>query len=186
MVVWSSFSLVSLSMRFILESIKSTKSIASLSNKPNRRGQPFITKIIFQIISDHNNLCVKIKKLNNFWRNVYLSALVNMFLITLLILQLVLFEKIDVFVRIFYIFGLIVSYLALFLLQYFLASLSAKIHKMCKMLSHFQWLLNGRHISLGFKLKLLEYFQRLSSNRRIGFSLGPRTVVTFPIFAGVI
>jgi hypothetical protein len=106
----------------------------------------------------------------------------TMFPATLTLLHQVLFENMGLMFKIFFIFADIVFYFALFILQYILASFSSKMHKMCKQLSRCQW---KQSYYLKFKIKLQTYFERLSSLKRIGFSIGSITTMTFPFFATV-
>ena len=146
----------------------------------------FIWKTTDKYIRDHNKLANKVMKLNNFWKSYILTMVMTVSPISLILLDQVLFENGDTLTKIVYIFALFFCYLLLFILQYFLASFSAKMPKMCKKLSHFQWIFKRRFFSLGFKLKLLMYFERLSSKqKKIGFSVGSLAVVTFPLFSGV-
>ena len=143
-------------------------------------------KTIDKYISDHNKLSKKIAILSSFWKSYILTMISTNFPISLIMAHQYLFEKTDIVLQILYIFGTLMSYSVLFLIQYFLASLSSKMHKMCKKLSHFQWLFKGRVFSYGFKLRLLMCFERMShKKKRIGFSIGSLAIITFPLFFGV-
>ena len=165
--------------------------IDKVNTSLNEVTQPLKVLLIYnyqainQYIKDHNNLCNKLKKLNDFWKNVWLIFLLTAFPLTLVVSHQILFEELDIIIRIIYSFGNLIFYSALFGIQCFLATISQKMHKMCKTLSRIQWTLNSQQIDLRFKLKVLTYFERLCSSRRIGFSIGSLTVVTFPLFAGV-
>jgi hypothetical protein len=67
-----------------------------------------------------------------------------------------------------------------------IASLSSKIHKGAKRLSRFQWKINGWPFRTRTKIKILITFERLSSDRKIGFTIGSLAVMTFPLFYRVI
>lgn len=160
----------------------------NLMNLFTRKSNPYLKRFYLTIekyMSDHNHLCTKAKKLSNFWMNLYLVMVGTLFPLTLILWHQVLFERIDLILRILYVFSTFVCYTALFGIQYFLASFSAKMHKMFKKLFRFQLVLKSTTTGLGFKIKLLQYFERLSSKRKIGFSIGSVTVITFPLFSGV-
>ena len=134
---------------------------------------------------EHNNLCYKVKRFSDFWKDIYLTLILTMCPTTLILLHMVIFEQMETYFRLFYILVIIDIYSALFVLQYFFASLSHKMHKQCKLLARSQWLFNKTNSSLAFKLKIQTYFEKLSSNKRIGFSIGTLVVITFPLFSGV-
>ena len=134
---------------------------------------------------EHNNLCYKVKRFSDFWKDIYLTLILTMFPTTLILLHMVIFEQMETYYRIFNILIIMNIYFALFVLQYFFASLSHKMHRQCKLLARSQWLFNKTNSSLAFKLKIQTYFEKLSSNKRIGFSIGTLVVITFPLFSGV-
>ena len=146
-----------------------------------------IYKTVKKYIAQHNRICLKVRNLSNFWRNFCLVMISTTFPITLIMLHLVLFERTNPILKVLYSLALLSAYLALFVMQYFLASFSAKMHKMSKVLSRLQWCLNGRQFPIGFKIKVMTYFERIShKKRRIGFAIGTLTIITFPMFAGVL
>ena len=160
------------------------KTIIGLSEKTNAKTiQIYRTVSIY--ISNHNRLCLRVVKISNFFEFVNLMLFLAGLPLSLIVLHQLLFEKIDFLIlKILYIQGLIVLYSLIFCIQYLLASFSSKMHKTYKHLSYFQWNFNKSH--LGFKVRLLAYFERLSCRRRrIGISIGPLAVMTFPLFAGV-
>ena len=134
---------------------------------------------------EHNNLCYKVKRFSDFWKDIYLTLILTMCPTTLILLHMVIFEQLETYFRLFYILLIIDIYSVIFVLQYFFASLSHKMHRQCKLLARSQWLFNKTNSSLAFKLKIQTYFERLSSNKRIGFSIGTLVVITFPLFSGV-
>ena len=125
-----------------------------------------VYKTIDKYISQHNRICVKVRNLSNFWRNFFLVLISTIYPLTLVILHQVLFEKIEILFKVLYVLSLLASFVVLFVMQYFLASLSAKMHKMCKTLSRLQWCLNGRQLPIGFKIKVMTYFERISHKKK--------------------
>ena len=138
-----------------------------------------------RFINEHHRLCCRVNKFARIWKDAYLAGILAECPTTLVILHLVLFETMDYYMTIMYIIALIDAYVILFVLQYFFASLSHKMHKQCKLLARIQWLFNRNNSNLRIKLKIQTYFERLSSKKRIGFSIGTLVVITFPLFAGV-
>ena len=75
--------------------------------------------------------------------------------------------------------------MVLFSLSFACAYMSKHIHRTAVPLSRLQWKFKGiRYLLL--KLKLMTYFERLSSTRKIGVTLGPTITLTMPIFSQVI
>ena len=148
----------------------------------SKTNEKLIDKMVNKYMTEHNRLCIKLNNLNQFWKNIWLLLLLTSFPATLALLHQVLFEDLDLILRIIFILTILTFYSVIFIVQYLLASLSAKMHKMCKTLSRIQWTLKG----LRHKLKVLTYFERLSSSqRRLGISIGSMAAITFPLFAGV-
>ena len=86
-------------------------------------------------IIEHQNLCCKLKNFSEFLKHVYLAFLLMMSPATLITLHQILFERLERNVEVIYIVILIDCYLFFFVLQYFFASLSHKMHKQCKTIS---------------------------------------------------
>ena len=95
------------------------------------------------------------------------------------------FEQVGMDVKYYIAFITLVLVMAIFTLQYFYAYLSKQVHKCTKTLAQVQWKVKGWPFRLSTKLKLMAYFERLSANKKIGFTLGPTVTVTFPVFAQV-
>ena len=141
--------------------------------------------MIIKFMYQHNRLCTQIHFIDIFTKESWLVFIVCIFPATLIIFHQVLFEDLDQMIKVLYLSVNLVFYSILFIIQYFLALISLKIHKMFKVLSRIQWTLNSQQIDLRFKLKVMTYFERLSSSRRIGFSIGSVAIMTFPLFSGV-
>ena len=145
-----------------------------------------IRRTIFKYMIEHNRLCIKLNKSNQFWKNTWLLLFLTCIPCTLTILHQVLFEELDSkILKLIFITVILIFYSILFFVQFFLASLSTKIHKMCKTLSRIQWNLNSKQIDLRFKLKVMTYFERLTAKKRIGIAMSSLTVFTFQLFAAV-
>jgi hypothetical protein len=104
----------------------------------------------------------------------------------LCLLHQFLFENLKFHHRVVFGFSILIQLLIIFFFQLLVASLSSKIHKAGKRLSRFQWKINGWPFRARTKIKILNTFERLSSDRKIGFTIGSLAVVTFPLFYRVI
>ena len=137
-------------------------------------------------ILEHNNLCRKVDMFSKFWKDMYLILLLTFYQSTLMLLYQVLFERIEFYIiRLLFLIIIFNCYSILFFLQYLFALLSYKMHRQYTVLARSQWLLTQTNSSLRSKLKVQTYMERLSSNRRIGISIGSVTVITFPLFSTV-
>ncbi len=103
----------------------------------------------------------------------------------LILLYQYLFEDLKFYIQIIVLFLITIQSLTIFVFQYYFASLSASIHKPLKVLSRLQWNLNGWPFRMRTKIKLLSWFERLSSDRKIGAAIGSIAVMTFPLFSEV-
>ena len=135
---------------------------------------------------EHNDICVTYRPFNSYLKNLYLILQLTIIPVSLILLHNIIFENIIINVRILYSIVLINMYFILFGVQFMFALYSQRLHKMCKKLSQLQWRINGWPFRMRFKLKLLIYFERLNSSRRLGMSIGPIIVMTFPVFAQVL
>jgi len=139
-------------------------------------------KMTETFIVEHNNYCEKFKRYNMFWSQIYFAYIIAIIPINLMNLYQFLFENLIIQFRILFVFLLIITVFLFFVLQYIYAYISYQIHKPCIRLSQLQWRINGYPFRMRFKLKLMAYFERLSSDRKIGPTLGPTITLTFPVF----
>ena len=170
---------------------KINEKVISFIETKNFKQRAMFAKVSRYIV-EHNSLCNRVKNSSQFWHNIYLALVLTITPSSLILLHLAIFEKVDPFLRIAFIGSLISCYFFLVVLQYFFSSLSHKMHRLCNHLSRIQWRFIQTNINninnnynLRLKLKLQTYFERLSSDRRIGFSIGSLTVITYPLFANV-
>ena len=145
-----------------------------------------IYKSVKQFIGEHNQLCIKVEEYNKFWNKLYFAFLLTIIPMNLMSFHQLFFEPLDFEYRLFVAFSAFVMILDLFAIQYCFASNSNQIHKTTKLLARLQWRLNGWPFRLQTKLKLMSYFERLSHKKKIGFTIGPTIVLTFPVFYQVI
>ena len=138
---------------------------------------------IINFITEHNTYCSALDDYNRFWNKLFFAFLVIMFPCCFVTQHVVLFTKIN---TVLYIFGIAstIIIMVFFCLAFGCAYMSKHIHRTAVPLSRLQWRLKGIRYRL-FKLKLMTYFERLSSNRRIGVTLGPTITLTIPIFSQV-
>ena len=144
-----------------------------------------IYKNIKQFIEEHNDFCHIFVDYNRFWSKVYFAFFFTLIPINLVLLHQILFEDIEWKIRLFLGFAAIILTLEVYIIQYIFAYISYEIHKTTKLLARLQWRLKGWPFRLRIKLKLMTYFERLSSKRKIGFTIGSTIVLTFPIFLQV-
>ncbi len=164
-----------------LKSQKINDSIKSLVND-NRH---HIMENIKLALIEHNQLCSEIHNQNKITKKTYTYIIFILIPMNLILLYQYLFEDLKFYIKIIALFLITMQSLNIFLFQYYFASLSASIHKPLKILSRLQWNLNGWPFRMGTKIKLLSYFERLSSNRKIGVTIGSIAVMTFPLFSQV-
>ena len=139
-----------------------------------------------QFIEEHNQFCQTLLEFNRFWSKIYISFMLLIFPINLMLLHQLILEQVDLSYRIILAFTSIVLTLDFYLIQYCLANISTKIHKMTKILARLQWRLNRWPFRLNNKIKLMTYFERLSSDRKIGITIGPTVVLTVQVFNQVL
>lgn len=162
---------------------KINKNIELLFNR-NHMNRSNIYGSVGKFIEEHNQFCSEIMLINKFWKDIFLVFMITAFPINLTIMHQLLFEDIDLYMRFFYAFIIILDDTILFGLQYSYALFSLKVHKMAKKLSQLQWEINGWPFRMRFKLKILMCFERLAHKKKFGMTIGS-VVVTFPLFQQV-
>ncbi len=139
-----------------------------------------ISSTIKWLITEQNRICEQLISYNKFWSKLYIVFIMTIIPMNLRLLQEFLFEVLKLYVKILVGFPIIIQFILIF--QFLLVSLSNKIHRYGKKLSQLQWGINGWPFGARTKIKLLICFERLSTNRKIGFSIGSLAVMTFPMF----
>ena len=160
------------------------KTIENLCIDPSSNSSTQITLDVKKFSEEHNRFCSQIFQYNNYWKELNLVFMVTAFPINLATMHQILFENLDLEMRSFYIICILVHSTLLFGLTLSYASFSQKIHKMCSNLSRLQWRISSNPFCLRTKFKLLMCFERLSSRKKIGITMGG-TVFTFPLFTKV-
>jgi hypothetical protein len=135
---------------------------------------------IAKLVMDHNSFCSKVKLYNEFWKKPFLSFIVALVPSNLVALHQLLFEETKTYVLMINTLIVFYGFFFIFSLSYYTSSLSQQIHDSAKKLLILQLRFTG--LTIKNKLKLMTCFERLSSKRKIGFSLGSLSVMTFPIF----
>jgi hypothetical protein len=161
--------------------LKSQKINGSIKSLANGNQHNILGNIKWALI-EHNQLCSEIHNHNKITKTLYFYIIFINIPINLFLLHQYLFEDLKFYVQIIFLFILTIQSLVIFVFQYYFASLSASIHKPLNILSRLQWNLNGWPFRMRTKIKLLSCFERLSSNRKIGLSIGSIAVMTFPLF----
>ncbi len=145
-----------------------------------------ISSAVKSFIYEHNQICTQISNYNKFWKKLYFSFIFAGIPMSLCYLHQFLFENQDIYVRAVFGFSILIHIIVMFFFQFLVASLSSKIHKTGKRLSRLEWKINGWPFRARTKIKILNTFERLSSDRKIGFTIGSLAVMTFPLFYRVI
>ena len=130
---------------------------------------------------EHNRFIKQLWNYNQYWRQIYLVFVVLAIPSNQIMKHQIIFESMELHIRVFFSLILILNDGVLFGLQLSYASFSKKVHKMCSNLSRLQWKVNGYPFRMRMKIKLMVSFERLSSNKMIGVTMGG-IVLTFPFF----
>ena len=141
-----------------------------------------IHRNVKQFIEEHNDFCQTFVVYNRFWCKLIFAFFFTLIPINLVLLHQILFEDIEWEIRLFLSFEAILLTLEVYIIQYIFAFISYEIHKTTKLLARLQWRLKGWPFRLRIKLKLMTYFERLNSNRKMGFTIGPTVALTYPVF----
>jgi hypothetical protein len=152
----------------------------------NQMSGHHISSAIKSFICEHNQICTQLLKYNQFWKKLYFSFIFTIIPMNLFYLHQFLFENQNFYIRAVFGISILLHITVIFFVQFLVASLSSKIHKTGKRLSRFQWKINGWPFRARTKIKILTTFERLSSDRKIGFTIGSLAVMTFPLFYRVI
>jgi hypothetical protein len=152
----------------------------------NQMSGHHISSSIKSFICEHKQICTQLFNYNQFWKKLYFSFTFTVIPINLCSLHQFLFENQKFYNRAALGFSILIELIFIFFVQLLAASLSSKIHKTGKRLSELQWRINGWPFRARTKIKILNTFERLSSNRKIGFTIGSLAVMTFPLFYRVI
>ena len=179
------FILIMLTMKKFIEK---TNEIILNINCPNKLFQSNINILnsIRKFIMLHNHYSTIMYKINYLYSRLLLACLLLCMPANLIIINFSLFENTALEVK------LLISCLAfnisglMIILLYVLAYLSKESHRTTIHLSRLQWRINGQPFGLRHKIKLMSYFERLSSNRKIGITIGPTVTLTMNIFFQVI
>ena len=164
---------------------KINRNLFNIFNKNIRKHRNIQFKRVKQFIEDHNEFCKLLAEINQFWSKIYLVFLLTIFPINLIWMHQFFFEQLDYLALIFIGPANLIMFLEIVLIQYRIAKVSNNIHKTDKILVRIQWTIKGWPFRLKPKLKLQTYFERLSSKKKIGISIGPIIVLTVPVFAQV-
>jgi hypothetical protein len=154
------------------------ESIANLLKNKKINSIESIKSALFE----HNGICEQISNMNKISKSLYFTIIFVMIPINLLLLHQYLFEDLKFYIKIISLFIIIIQSMGIFFFQFNLASCSASMHKSVKILAKLQWEINGWPFRTRTKIKVLTCFERLSSNKKIGFSIGSLAVMAFPLF----
>jgi hypothetical protein len=124
---------------------------------------------IAKLVIDHNSFCSKVKLYNEFWKKPFLSFIIVLVPSNLVALHQLLFEETKTYILIINTLIVLYGFFFIFFLSFYTSSLSQQIHNSAKNLLLLQLRCTG--LIINNKLKLMICFERLSSKRKIGFSL---------------
>ncbi len=151
-----------------------------LSKKLN---QNQISMSVKSLIAEHNQICVQISNLNKFWNKIYFNLVLIIIPINVCFTHQFLFGSLELYVQFYFGLTVFIELIVIFLFQFLTASVSTEIHKSEKYLARIQRNITKRSLfCIRIKFKLLTYFERLRSNRKIGFAIGSVAVMTLPLF----
>ncbi len=145
-----------------------------------------ISSAIKSFICEHNQICTQLFNYNQFWKKLHFVFIFTVIPMNLNSLHQFLFENMEFYMRAVFGLSILIQLIVIFFTQFLIASLSSKVHKTGKRLSRLQWKINGWPFRARTKIKILTTFERLSSDRKIGLSIGSLAVMTFPLFYKVI
>ena len=146
------------------------------------KDQTRIEQLVKQFTEEQNRYCTHIWTFNHWTKRLYIWSFVTSIPFNLLIMHQILFESLQLNVRICGLSILLVDNMAIIGLQYIFALLSKKIHLMSSKLSRLQWSLKGIPFRIRIKLKLLMCLERLSAKDKIGVTLSSKTM-TFSLLS---
>ena len=172
----------------MIKFIKKINSIILNIDRPIRLfvKHQYIHRTTCKFIIMHNHFCHTMYKLNFlFSRLLLLACLLLSMPSNLINLQQILVENVELEWKLFQAITSMSVLLVSCMIQYWLAYLSKEAHRTTVHLSRLQWRINGQPFGLRHKIKLMSYFERLSSNRKIGITMGPTITLTMNIFAQV-
>ena len=141
-----------------------------------------IHKTIKTFIEEHNEFCGIIADLNGLGGPLMFIFMFTLIPINLIWLHQLLFEDMAFHNRVFIGFTSMVWVSQIFTTLFGGAFFSKQMHLTTKKLAQLQWKLNGWPFRLRNKIKLMTYFERLSSKKKIGITIGPLTAITYPVF----
>ena len=175
-------------MYIMIKFIIKTNSIIINMNRGNKLFHRHITIIdsTRKFIMLHNHFSTIIYKINFLYSRLLFFWLLLCMPPNLINIQLLFFENTDLAIK--FLFAWLAFYTSLFmiLLLYLMAYLSKESHRTTIHLSRLQWRINGQPFGLRHKIKLMSYFERLSSNKKIGITIGPTVTLTMNLFSQVL
>ena len=144
-----------------------------------------LRKGIQMFIVYHNNYCLVYDKVFKSISNLLLVFFATILPFNLILSHQFLFEDISLESRFIIIMIIVIILYVTTICMYILAHMSRLTHRTAVPLSRFQWRLKGLPFGLRHKIKVMSYFERLSSNRKFGITIGPTIAVTIPVFSQV-
>ena len=174
----------------IYPGLKYIKTINNNFLNMNDQERLFVSNIFMQahvqkFIVQHNNFCQLYQQLFELLKNGLFQYYLTIIPISLLIIHQVFFEELLLEYKVIYMLFTSFALNGTIVNQYLLANFSRLTHRTAVPLSRIQWRLKGLPFGLRHKIKVMSYFERLSSNRKFGVTIGPTITITIPIFSQV-
>ena len=174
-------------MYVMMKFIKKTNSII-MNVGANKLFQNNITILntIRKFIMLHNHYSTIMYKINFLCSRLLLACSILCMPPNLIVIHLLFFENSDLVTKFLFVWIAFNSSIIIILILYAMANLSKESHRTTVHLSRLQWRINGQPFGLRYKIKLMSYFERLSSNRKIGITIGPTVTLTMNLFSQVL
>ena len=138
-----------------------------------------------KFIVRHNNFCEVYQQIFKLMSKNMFHYYLTVIPISLLMIHQVFFEELPLEYKFVYTLLTISALYGTIVNQYIMAHMSRLTHRTAVPLSRLQWRLKGLPFGLRHKIKVMSYFERLSSNRKFGVTIGPTITLTIPVFSQV-
>lgn len=167
---------------FYLKCIKLSEKINLINQNIIKCNKNFKIRIVIKrMIIYHNTICQQFNDYNEFWKKSYANTLFFMVFLNLIMFYQ-LSENINLFVRINFSVGVLTSWSLIFIMNYWVASLSNQMDKLSNKFPLIQWSIKRSMIKL--KLNLLITFER-TFGESTGLRISGFGVMTFQLLLKV-
>ena len=156
----------------------------------NKQDIMFINHIVLatgvqKFIIPHNTFCQLYYIIFKLMSKLLLAYFMTLMPLNLILIHQFLFEELALEYKLYSVLLIGMMTLTTIITQYTVAHLSLLTHRTAVPLSRLQLRLKGLPFGLRHKIKVMSYFERLSSNRKFGITIGPTITLTMPVFSQV-